>query len=133
MLDPRAATNAGKKLWLFVLQLGRDQNCDRFAHGLSCRIAEQALCAGIPAHDGSVDVHADDGIIRRFDDARELPPRRRAGVKLGDIEQRCDPAADISLLVTLGPIGDMQGARAGVRNVSSHSKSTAWPRSTFSV
>ena len=62
---------------------------DRLADDLLGRVAEQALRALVPAHDGAVETLADDGVVRGFDDGREVLRGSLAVFALADVDAAC--------------------------------------------
>jgi len=58
------AADAGKYVGLFGLPLGRQQAQDRLANDLIGRISEEVLRPPIPSGDGTVEVKAQNGVIR---------------------------------------------------------------------
>ena len=112
MIDALAAPDASENDWLLILQLLWDDDGDRFADDLRRRITEQPSGTRIPADDDAVEVFADDRIVGRFDDVRELPARLFTLPLLGKVEKRRDPAADVAVRIVLGPIGDVEAAPA---------------------
>ena len=71
MVDALAAPDLLENPRLFVQMIVRDQERDRLADHFLGGVAEQALGADVPAHDGPVQVLADDRVVGRFDDGSE--------------------------------------------------------------
>ena len=65
---------------LFALPVGRDDHPDRPADRLFSRIAEHPLRGLVPRSDRAVEVLADDGVVGRFDHAREMEMIQVAGI-----------------------------------------------------
>ena len=59
----------------FGLPIGRNDHADRLADGFGRGVAEHAFGRPIPGRDDAVQILADDRVVRRFDDAREVPNR----------------------------------------------------------
>ena len=87
MIDPLATADTRQDAWLFVVAFLRDQGENRLADDLIRRIAEQALGALVPAHDGAVEVLADDRVVGGFDDGGEVLGRMLTDFPLTNIEQ----------------------------------------------
>src|SRR4051794_19046910 len=72
MVDPLAGTDSRQYLWLLVLAVVRDQNIDRAPDHFSGRIAEDPLRARVPGQDDAFEILADDRVVRRLDDGRQM-------------------------------------------------------------
>src|SRR6187455_2483181 len=57
---------------LFRLPVGRDDHANRPADRLCGCVAEHALGRTVPRHNRAVEILADDGVVRRFDDTGEM-------------------------------------------------------------
>ena len=51
--------------------VGQEQHTDAFPDRFLGRVAEESLCALIPAQDRSIEVRTDDAVVRGFDKGRE--------------------------------------------------------------
>ena len=56
----------------FGLAIGRDDHANRLADGLGGGVAEHAFGRPVPGRDDAVQILADDGVVRRFDDPGEM-------------------------------------------------------------
>src|SRR5262249_3281252 len=117
MLDALAAADTSEDARLFRLQIIRNDRGDRLADHLFGGIAELAFGARIPTDDDGVEVLADDCVIRRFDDAGELPARLFSASLIGNVEERSNPSFDLAVGIEFGSIGDGKTARAAAREI----------------
>src|SRR5713101_6437809 len=85
MIDALPATEALEDRGKVVGTVGRDQDRDRLSDDLVGGVPVQALRAGVPADDRSIEGLADDGIIRRVDDLREIRRRPHAALTFGNV------------------------------------------------
>src|SRR6516165_3399681 len=115
VLNALAAPDTLQDLRFFAFEMMRDDRGDRFTDHFFRGISEQMLGARIPADDGALEILADDRIVGRFDDAGELSACFLAAALIGYVEERGDPAFDISCSVKLGPVSDGELALAAMR------------------
>ena len=71
-LDVTSRTNPFEHQGLFVDTFGRDDKQNRLANRLACGVTEHPFSTGIPRRDDAVEVLAEDGIVGRLDDGRNL-------------------------------------------------------------
>src|SRR5262245_66663282 len=72
MINALSAPNALGDRALFVQTIRRDQDRNRLANGILRQVPVQPFGAAIPAGNDPIEVRADDGIVGRLDDGREL-------------------------------------------------------------
>ena len=72
MIDLFAAADAREDVRLFVEPVRRDQDRDRLADRFLGGVPENTFGGGIPGADDSIEVLADDGVVRGFHDGNEL-------------------------------------------------------------
>src|SRR5215510_407509 len=85
-----AAPDAFQNTRLLIRAIRRYQNHDGLTDGLFSRIAEQLLRAFVPTHDDAVQVLADDGVVRRFDDGRQLGYSIFRPFAFGEVGERAE-------------------------------------------
>src|SRR5262249_12865716 len=73
---------------LLIRAVRRYHNHDGLADDLFSRIAEKLLRAFIPAHDDAVQIIAVEGVVRRFDDGRQLSHGVSRPLAFGDVDDR---------------------------------------------
>src|SRR5690606_15736114 len=96
--DRLSAPDAREHVDLFTQALGWDDQRDRAAGRLLCRVAEEALGAAIPRGDHPRERLADDGVLGAVDDGREprvglLQPAALSGVAEHDARALYRPSA----------------------------------------
>ena len=69
---------------ILVEAVGWNDDRDRLADSLVCRIAEKALGALIPGRDDAVEGLADDRIVRGLDDRRQKSCSNMSGLRSVD-------------------------------------------------
>src|SRR5262249_56141184 len=101
MIDALAAPNALGDRALFVQTIRRDQDRDRLANGILRQVAVQPFGSAIPTGNDPIEVGADDGIVGRLDDRRELLRNllASAGLPLDLLPVRFPPLALPDFLV----------------------------------
>jgi hypothetical protein len=72
VLNAITRANARKNGGFVVANVLRDQYRPGLADYFRCRIAKDALGASIPASDRTLQVLADDGVIGRVNDSRQM-------------------------------------------------------------
>src|SRR5436189_1043556 len=104
VLKALSAFDARKNARLFVLPLGWNKKANRLADDLFGLESVKRLRRLVPGCDDSVQVHADDGVVRRLDDGSEalgvaLAKRlnRRAHTLLQPLGQPAENAGPIAL------------------------------------
>ena len=83
------------------MAIGWNEDCDRLTDHVICSVAEQALRSLVPAFNNAVEVFADDGVIRSFDDRDELPIDFLRPLAGGDIVEAVDRSRYVSSLIYL--------------------------------
>ena len=114
MLDARARPDTLQDLRFFTFEMIGNDRGDRLADHFFGGISKQSLGARVPTDDTSVEILADDGVVGGFHDTGELPARLFTAALIGCVEERGDPAFDISYSVELGPVSDGEFALAAV-------------------
>ena len=95
MVDAPPGPQARDDLVLLAEALGRDHQRDVAADRLLGGVAEQPLGGRVPALDRAVERLADDRVVGRFDDRRELARREQSGLLLVlELPLRGDVAED---------------------------------------
>src|SRR5579883_3571280 len=87
MVDALPASDPRKNFGLFVEPIGRNDERDRFAYRLLGTVSEEALGAVVPSLDDAVEILADDGIVRGFDDRGEVLSGAFRAARLGYVAQ----------------------------------------------
>jgi hypothetical protein len=57
---------------LLVDEARGDQHRNRLTDGFRCGVTEHPCCAIVPTHDGALQIFADNGVVRRFHDGRQV-------------------------------------------------------------
>ena len=73
VFDALAAPNALKNSWLLIVAIRWNQKANRLTDRLFSRVPKEPLRAMVPAGNDSVEVFADDGVFRRFNNSGQLP------------------------------------------------------------
>jgi hypothetical protein len=68
VVDVLAAANAFENDGFFSHAIGRNEDGNRLADDLQCRVAEDPFGAEIPGFDDSVEILGDDCVVRTLDD-----------------------------------------------------------------
>ena len=110
---------SGSSSWRSAGIRSGDRLADDFAGG----VAEQPLRTSVPGGDDAVEILADDRVVRRLDDRRQLGGEVLRALPLGDIDEHVDRAEQHAKLVAKGcrvseeenpcairPFGDRFGA-----------------------
>ena len=82
---PLAAAQAFEDHSLLVQPVGRQQQRDRLADHFCGAVAEHGLGGAVPGGDHALERLADDRVLGRFDDAREVLPQLATAPGLGDV------------------------------------------------
>ena len=70
VVDPLSTSDTRQNLTFFVVAVFRNNNRDRLANCFFSSVAEDALCAFIPAYDNAIEILAYDYVIARLNDRR---------------------------------------------------------------
>src|SRR5262245_33311054 len=90
MVNLFAAPDALQNPRLLVRAVRRYQNHDGLADDLFGRIPEQLLRAFVPTPDDAVQILADDGVVRRFDDSRQMADGLFRPLAFGNVGERIE-------------------------------------------
>src|SRR4030095_5118239 len=91
MLDALTANDSREDLLLLILTFGWNEYRDRLPDGLVGAVAKQTLSAFVPRQDDALQRLADDGVLRRFNDRRQVGAREIRALALGYVakHQHC--------------------------------------------
>src|SRR6202040_3068157 len=73
VVDPLSPPDTRENLTFFIVAVFRNNNRDRLANCFFGCVAEDALCAFIPAYDNAIEILAYDYVIARLNDRRNPP------------------------------------------------------------
>src|SRR5262245_25672583 len=90
MINLFAAPDGFQSPRLLIRAIRRYQNHDGLADDLFSRIAKQFLRAFVPTYDDAVQILADDGVVRRFDDGRQLAYSVFRLLAFGNVGERAE-------------------------------------------
>ena len=93
-IDPPALPQPLEDRPELMQALRRDDEVDRTADSLFCGIAVARLRAGVPARHDPVQRLAQDGVLRRLDDARQMRSLVLHPPQLGDVDERHHHSVD---------------------------------------
>jgi hypothetical protein len=72
VLDRFTPPNLRKHVVFFALPVGRHDHANRLPDGFRGGVPEHAFGCPVPRADDPVEILADNRVVRRFDDAREM-------------------------------------------------------------
>ena len=125
MLDPLPAVESREDVRFFLESVRREQLDDGMANHLLRRVPEGPLRSLVPALDDTVEVFADDGVLRGIDDRRieELGRNKRSlffhGLRF--YSGQAEPAAVLPAYVLFGP-GSASGRPSAVPDYETFKK-----------
>src|SRR5205085_9944284 len=85
MLDGNTALDSTDNYCFFVVQVQRNQRQDGFSDYFFSRVAENLLRPFVPARNYSLQIFADNSVVRRFDDGSEMRRRFFYCLALGNV------------------------------------------------
>ena len=96
MIDALAGPDAAEDVFLFIGPFGRNDKGNVSTDGLLRGVAEESLGGGIPTLDDAVQVLADDGIVGRIDDRRQVRASQFRTPAVGNIDEDVHGPNDLS-------------------------------------
>ena len=69
----------------FALQLVRNEHANRLPDGFRGGVAEHPFGGGIPRGDDALEILADDRVVARVDDGRQMAARARQALAIADV------------------------------------------------
>src|SRR5690242_3196151 len=94
MVDTFALAEPRQDVRLFALSIRRNQNGHRPADDFIRSVTKHPLRAVVPAPDDSIQVFADNRVVRRFYNRRQVPPDFAGTGAVGDVRGNSSNGVD---------------------------------------